>query len=264
MNNEIYKIGGVQLLDKNGFVINNFSLDNIQSKYLCVVEDILKSHLLNFKDVIDSIYLRGSVLKGVAIENVSDVDTITISKRELTIEEKEIKNKIARYLLKKYPYLNGVELLFIEKKKILESKKLQFLLKTQSKCIYGVDLCPDLPNFGLNKSSYAHSKHLSKSITKTIKKFKESKNCEDKKIICSWIMKRLVRVGFEIVMKKEKFFTRDLFFCYKSFIKYHPSKQQEMYRAVELAIYPICDEIEILKLISNLGTYLSYEIEKIK
>ncbi len=262
MENKIKPTGSVQYLDENGNILNNLNLKNLQPRYEKVIEDILKFYKANFLENIHSIYLRGSVAKGAAIPNISDVDTIAISHTEIPKSELYEREYFWDDMNDKYPFVKGVEIHFDSIKKINNSKKLQFLYKTQCICIYGKDIKLDLPEFGLGEWAYAHSDNIEEGINR-IKSWLKEDNTEDElKQICSWIMKRTVRIGFELVMKKEQCFTRDLYPCWELFSKHYPSKSEAMKEVLQLAVFPTSNVEQIWKVITSINDFLISEKEK--
>lgn len=256
MNNEIKKIGSVQQLNSEGFIINDFSLKGLQQDYSCILDDVVELYQQHYSGILHSVYVRGSVLKGMAIKGISDLDTLAISTRKLTEDEQKAKEEIRKIIGHKYPYLNGLELHFEDLQSVMNSLRFQFLLKTQTQCVYGIDIKRELPDFGIGKYSYAHSYTLKKDIKSIENWLKDEEDIEEIKDICSWIMKRIVRIGFEVVMLKEQCFTRDLYYCYEAFAKHHPEKAKEMYHIMELAVYPTEDKEDILKNLKLLEAFL--------
>jgi len=111
MKDKIRKIGTIQEIDEEGYIVNNLSLDNIQPAYKSIIDDTLAFYKTHFKEHIHSIYLRGSVPKGKAIPDISDLDTIFISHTEINKNE-GFYDSITSFrdeMNNKYPYLNGLE-----------------------------------------------------------------------------------------------------------------------------------------------------------
>jgi hypothetical protein len=256
MEKKIKKIGSIQKTDSKGYIINDFSLENIQKDYLDVLELLIEMYKENYSDILHSVYIRGSVLKGLAVRDISDIDTVAIVKRELTEDEYKIAENIEKKIVAKHPYLNGAELLFQEYKKVSSSVKFQFLLKTQTRCVYGTDLTPELPNFKIGSYSYVHSDRLEEDV-KIVEQWLENiEDLDDIKEICLGVMKRIVRIGFEVVMSREQYFTRDLYYCYEAFSKYYPEKSEDMYEVMELAVYPVSDKKIVLEKINIFKDFL--------
>jgi len=263
MHSKIRKTGTIQNLDKEGYIINNLSLDNLQQEYKIILNEVLKFYLQHFSEKIHSIYLRGSVAKGEAIHNISDIDTIAISFDDIAKESLEIRTPFRQEMDIKYPYLNGIEMHFEKLDNVMSTKKIQFLFKTQCICINGTDIREKIPKFGIGKWAYAHSKNLKKDIENATQRLKKEPLNERREQTCSWIMKRMIRVGFEIVMKKEQCFTRDLYPCYELFSKHYPEKESQMMKALELAIFPVADIDSILEIVNSLDSLLITEVGKI-
>jgi len=264
MKDKIRKIGTVQNLDEEGYIINNLSLDNIQPEYKVILDDALAFYKANFNDNIHSIYLRGSVAKGNAIPDISDLDTIAISYTEINKKELHDRSYFWDEMSEKYPYLNGIEIYFHTLEQVMASKKKQFSYKTQCICIYGKDIRGELPKFGIGEWAFAHSNNIEEGITKVKSWLKEENTEEWLKGICCWMMKRTVRIGFELVMKKEQCFTRDLYPCYELFAKNYPNKSKEMREALTLAVFPTSDMDYMWKVIGSINDFLIEEANKRK
>ncbi len=262
MGNKIKNIGSVQPLDEEGFIINDLSLDNLQPEYLPIVNDILKFYKTEFPKNIHSVYLRGSVAKGKAVPNISDIDTFAISYSEITRQDLLDRIKFYHEMTAKYPFLKGIEIFTKTLEEVQSSERLQFLLQSQCLFVEGKDLRPELPKFGIGEWAYAHSNDIDGGI-KMLKGWLEKETAEeDLKENCTWIMKRTVRIGFELVMEKEQCFTRDLYPCYERFAKHYPEKAEEMRKALELAVFPTADMDEMWAVLNPLTTFLKGEVGK--
>ena len=82
------------------------------------------------------------------------------------------------------------------------------------------------------------------------------------KELCGWIMRRIVRTGLELIGEDARVFTRDLYPCYEHFARYYPARAAEMYRALELAVFPTSDAKVISDLLNDLGIWLCSEIAR--
>lgn len=263
MQTKIIKTGKIQPIDANGYIVNNCSLDLLQAEYQPVLKDILTLYEQHFSDVLHSVYLRGSVAKGIAMPFVSDIDTIAISKVKLSQAQLAERLTPAAFLDQKYDFVNGIEAHFESLSDVQNSDRLQFLLKTQCICIYGTDLNPALPSFKPDKNGIAHAPYLESDIERAKNWLKDETDEAEIKDICSWIMKRIVRIGFEIVMERENCFTRDLYPCYELFSKHYPAKQAQMFRILELAVFPTIDKTLITAQMSILKEFLVAEGAKL-
>lgn len=206
--------------------------------------------------------MRGSVAKGNAVKNIADVDTVAIFKSAITKDDLEKRIPFWKAMNKKYDFLNGIELYFEPLEKVNSWDRLQFLIQTQCLCIHGIDLRKTLPKFGIGPTAYAHSNTIEEGIRNVKNWLEEDNSDEELKEICSWIMKRTVRIGFEIVMPKEGYFTRDLYPCYEGFAMHYPEKSAAMMEVLKLAIYPTSNTKVIWSAINSINDFLILEAKK--
>jgi len=263
MANPILEIGSVLTTDENGFIINSSSLDKIKSPWREAVEEIKQAYLDNTKDSLKSIYVRGSVAKGEAIEGISDIDTLAVITKDI---DKSWIKPIRKTLDTKFTFSTGVEFSFLQYDELLNSDNLanyKFLIKTQSVCIYGDDISDEIENFksDIDTANILIPKNLKIVFENTIKGIVDNSDKEDIREWCRWVMKRILRAGFVLVMDQEKVFTRDLYPSYKIFSKYYPEKEYEMRTVLELAINPVDDVEFIINFINTFGLWLEAEIE---
>ena len=61
-------------VDKNGFLINDATKEQITPQYQAVIDDAIKAYRDNIGDDIHSIYVTGSVPRGLAEDGKSDLD----------------------------------------------------------------------------------------------------------------------------------------------------------------------------------------------
>lgn len=108
-----------------------------------------------------------------------------------------------------------------------------------------------------------HAFLLEKRIDQTVEALKNTNNPTRTQQSCTWIMKRIVRTGCELVMERSQKYTRDLYPCYELFAEYYPEKSDDMYRVLELAINPTKDKQEIIDALENFGDWIAQEVKNV-
>ena len=73
---------------------------------------------------------------------------------------------------------------------------------------------------------------------------------------CTWIMKRILRTGFELVLERERKYPFTIAACYTTFARYYPSKSHEMKRALEYATNPPADPLPVLAFLNRFGPWM--------
>lgn len=258
---EIKTIGKFHQIDENGFIQNCCILPIVQEEYNIVISDIISALNNNLKELIHSIYIRGSVAKGIAIHHISDIDTIIIANRKLSATEQATKRTIYDTIATKYPFVNGIELHFIDYADC-NNKRIQFLLKTQCACIYGTDINNTFNYFKLDKNALSPAETFLQEIIDTRQELLNETDPNEIKDICTWIMKRIIRTGYETVMFKDQSYTRDLYLNFIVFCKYHPEKSNEMQQALTLAIEPVSEKEKIISVIDSLADFINENVQK--
>jgi predicted nucleotidyltransferase len=279
---EILEIGQVLDPDDEGFIVNQANLDKIVDPWWPVVEAVKEAYINNLGDNAHSIYIRGSVARGQAREKVSDVDSLAVAHRKepnLTWSA-----GLSKELAERFPFCAGVEIVCLPYDELLHADdnvnaSWRMILKTQCVCVFGEDLAARLPAYRPGADMVIHANDVLRPIERLsddlraltlIGKFPfgarlfKSFNDGCRPVVrlgCAEIMKRIIRVGFEIVMEEEGVYTRDLYPCYKIFSKYFPEKERSMRTALELAINPSSDPQEILSFLDDFGPWIIAKAE---
>ncbi len=263
---KILNIGRVLQVDEKGFIVSESDKNKIKSPWKEAVDEIKESYIQNLGESLHSIYIRGTVSRGESIEGISDIDTFAILNREIKKEDRSWFRESVQKLEEKYSFATDIELNLLEMSKILDLEEGfndRFTLKVQSSCLYGTDLIPEINPF---KADFETAKHFHRNLDfifeKFIKNIQNNESEEDIKEWCRWVMKRILRAAFVLVMDKEKVFTRDLYPSYTIFSKYYPEKEPLMKKALDLAINPSGDIQELKNFINDFGFWVQEEIEE--
>ena len=238
MNNptiKIQAIGSFFQNDPEGFVINPASRKNIPEKWHPVIEAVKNHYIKQEKENLHSLYLRGSLVRGQAIDHVSDIDFFAVVKGgNFRWEEIPSANELNKNLVQKYPFVEEIEMMksSLEDGMEFENPKLPMLIKTHSLCIFGEDLSPAIRNFKPDKSMMLNYRWLAEDF----EDFSAKKRWSEEEL--KEFLKVVIRSGFEVVMEEEGRFTPDLFLCYKSFSKHFPEMEKLMEKALFYYLNP--------------------------
>ncbi|KHF37988.1 hypothetical protein [Halalkalibacter okhensis] len=262
----IKNIGRFCTTDNNGYILNDASLKKINPEYLKIIEEVTKYYQTHLGLDLHSIYVRGSIPRGLGIKGVSDLDTIAITNKDSNDIDSKWVDKAEQELNQKYNFINGVEFSFYYIEDILKTNTfsiIPFMIKTHSICVYGEDLIVQLPNYKADKTlGNEHLINLKNQIQQAKGDLDDNDDIEDILDCCGWIMKIIVRAGLALVIEKENQYTRDLFRAYRIFSEHYPEKQSEMKQALKYAINPVENPNEIIGFIDGMGNWMINESEK--
>ena len=144
----IAPIGIILRTDKNGFLVSQSASGYIKDLWKQAVNDITEA----YKDILGaqlhSIYIRGSLSRGTALEGASDIDAFGVIKEVLTDYQTAQLRQSKNVLEEKYPFCLKIEM----EAKLLQpiisghNRIARIILKISSACVYGYDLASDLPD----------------------------------------------------------------------------------------------------------------------
>lgn len=271
---KILPTGTLLQTDEGGFLISEANVNKIVSPWKEAIEEIKNTYLTHFNDAVHSIYVRGTVSRGIAIEKVSDLDTFSIILKNPNHMNLDHFMEARKNLEKKFSFSTGVDVGFIYHPELLDKNNIlfntnrsfnnRFIIKTQSACIYGKDLAEQIPRFKPDATTIKHLYINLSAVFKTVEEQIAYSSCKKEiKFWCTWIMKIIIRAGFLLVIEKEKTFTRDLYPCYICFSKYFPDQRHKMKIALELAINPTDSSLKIRAFLEDFGKWIYTKIEKL-
>lgn len=258
-------IGFTCAISEQGTILNESSFDKIGDKYQMALDTVLKSLLRSLSSKVHSIYLRGSLPRGLGIEGVSDIDLLVVTKLPLNNKEFLELGKIESEGMPHFPFINGIEIGLYSIEDIASPSHfsiIPFMIKTFSVCLYGDNLQALLPEFKADeKLANEHIVNVESQLKQAKHDLIGNEDVEDIKDCCTWIMKIIIRCGLAFVIMKENTYTRDLYPAYKLFSKYFPNKQGEMKTALNYAINPSLNNEEILSLLDSFGDWIINQAE---
>jgi hypothetical protein len=261
--NPILPIGDVLSVDAEGFLINPCRRDLIAPPWSDAVTAVVEAYRAHFGARLHSVYVRGSVAKGTAMLDVSDIDTFTVLHGEPEDADRSWAESLHARLAQDFPFQTGVELAMVSLRTVREDTAAwvwPFLIKTQSVCVWGQDLASTLPGFKPGPALAGHALTLASDLQEFRAHCPEAGDARDGQDWCQWIMKRVVRTGFELTMARERTYTRDLYPCYAAFARHYPEHALQMRQALQWAIEPIHDKKMLTQFLDDFGPWLEAEL----
>ena len=170
--------------------------------------------------------------------------------------EKSWRVEAKRYLKEKYPFVEAFEI-YAEK----PSENSGFFV-SQSLCLYGKEREVKKRKPGREMFYHINDNQRYENAEKWFREIEPSSG-EQIKNKCAWLMKNILRSGFELTMERSKRYTRDLYLCYKDFSEYYPEKEAIMREVFDLALNPISDKEKILEIKNQITPLLLEEAKKV-
>ncbi len=253
---EIQPMGSYFELDANGYVINPASLEKVQAKWKPVICEVVEAYKNQYGAKLKNIYIRGSVAKGQAVDNVSDIDTLAY----VDLPEEEVEdswtNGVEDTLRVKFPFVEGFELGATPFAEVKDA----FTLLNQSICVYGEPVA--IPKMKPGKEMMRHLPYLEERMSRFDRRIQKAITDEKIQAACTWVMKDLLRAAFELTMERSNRYTRDLYLCYEGFSEYYPEKKAEAKRMLRYALNPVSNKDEVIAIKESFSNWLLTESKK--
>jgi uncharacterized protein len=229
---EPQRIGRFLSVDEFGYVEPDVAVDKIGAIWKPLVA-FVQDALMNRQGV-RSVYLRGSIPRGLAIENISDADFFYFSETDFDPADIELASIVER----KFAVVNGLELSRIDRAtfdKVHAFRRRPYfhmLLKTQCLFLAGDDIARDIEPFQIGPEMVSHVFSLQSEFSRLPRWLEQGRRSGVERSIHRWFSRRIVRSGFEVTMDRSDRFTRDLYLCYEQFAQFYPGWSEQMFRVL--------------------------------
>ncbi|EJS75789.1 nucleotidyltransferase [Bacillus cereus] len=262
----IKKIGLFCLTDDEGYIINDAHIDKIQPTFMEVIQKIKNTCGEMLQEDLHSVYIRGSIPRGIGIEGIADIDLIILVRKDPKLIDLSWRKKLEVQSLQQFNCISGVELSFYSESEVINSNRFSFIgfmIQTHGVCILGEDVKLSLPKYKVSQElAYEHLIQLRKQIEQARKELIHNKGVDDIADCCRWIMKIIIRAGLALTIDREGLYSRDLYPAYELFSKHFPKQEKNMRKALQYVIEPINDINELILFLDTFGEWLIERAER--
>ncbi len=226
--------------DDNGFYVNELSYEKIDVTWKKAVDSIKDKILQILSLDIASIYIRGSVAENKAIAFVSDVDLIIVCKELPAKPEISLLSTEIGLLNEELKFISKIDLSIVHIDSLFSQNSSKyyysFYIKVFAVHLYGLKLHHDIPPLHLKDTILSQLPFIIANIQNASNKLQTQIHEKNKQRITSWIMKCILRAGFELLIGREKKYSRDIYTCWKVIANYYPQLDKYLEAAYCLAI----------------------------
>ena len=238
----------------------------MQGEWSEAVEVLKDAYLERWGDAVHSIYIRGSVAKGLAVKGISDLDSFAVMQPrwDNTVTHEALEawmEKVEGVIQTTFPFVESIEVGLEAYNGVLDRANIYtFIIKTDAVCVHGESLARKIDPYKPDAEIAFQTRYFREHLNYFLDEYPQEPDGE-KADFLAWLMRRFLRLGMELVMMKEQRYTRDLYLCYESFAKHYPGREGEMYRALELALNPEASR-ESERFAQTFGAWLEGEAER--
>ncbi|MCB9795450.1 MAG: hypothetical protein H6741_22320 [Alphaproteobacteria bacterium] len=247
--------------DAEGFLLNECAHDKVDPAFAAAVRASIEAYRQHLGAGLRSVWLRGSIPRGMGVAGVSDLDTLALVGPGVDLDAPWVQAESARLSLA-HPELEGVELWLLSERGLLEDpeqRRRLAMLATQALCVDGDALGGRLPRVRPGRDTVYACRELRPLLAEGLAELRDAEalgDAEARAATLRWLGKCLVRAGLEICIPAEPVFTRDLQPCWEVFSRHHPAWSEEMRAVMGWAVAPAQAPAEAAARLEALGTWL--------
>ena len=270
-----HPIGRLWQVDTNGYIQNDARYDKaLIPPYIEIIQRGIRAYEQHIELVLHSIYLTGSVARGTATPSYSDVNLVAVIDESVDFElvmrdwivdaEEEIWKRYANVISNIALELWTPGWLFGDDE---EFSIHDFILKSNSVCLWGADLWDSLPNFNIHhqetRLAIANEDMLyfASDWQDAMQAIEASQDDDFMRHRIRDICKRLLWVGFGLTTVHNAVHTRDADVCARYFAAQYPNKSTEIKRTLALVQNPHTNKSMSLDLLRDFGQWVLEQAE---
>ncbi len=247
-------------------VINLSSMDKIPEPVLPLIDGVIAVYQQRLEERLHSVYVRGSVVHGTSVKGFSDLDTFALV--QPTDEQPFIwwctpdwEAEAAQMLLAYHDgWITNIDFGYAtwHEDFFKRNPTLAVTIKTQSLCVAGIDVKSLLPDFrpglgmccdylALERELALLSAMVNGQLPLNVYKAQS-------------VVKRMIRVAFELVMEQEQRYTTSLYHCWDCFGRYYPQQREVARQLLEFYLNPKAD-MEAIARFLTFGEWLKEQVD---
>lgn len=252
-------IGRLWSIDAQGYIRNDARSDAVQPPYDAAVHEAAQTYVEGFGPDLDSIYVTGSVSRGLAVPGDSDLNMIAVlgAEVDMALVRQQWIEAAEANLSARHPVLRAVDLDFWPYYYVFDDPERfsigAFILKTHSLCVWGGDLSPVLPDFRVTPAiANEDLVNLAVDLDDALDDLDADGSAAN---VVYWnrrIAKALLHCGFGLVQMAEGQHTRDVDLCYSYFVRHYPQHAGTIQIALDYARHPLDDYTALMRYLDSL------------
>ncbi len=258
-------------VNENGIILSDTNPDHLVSPYDAIIRDAVETYIEHLGDALHSIYITGSVPRGLALMGRSDVDFFAVLNPDAAEVAEDWINTEETRLNAGYAAINGVRLEVWPYDDVFGSPGLYtvgaFIVKTQSVCVWGEDLEPEIAPFNFDDIRIRAAVfnddiiQIKPDIKAAMAAVEADPSPENVRHWCKHICKNLLRTGFGLVAVNQAIYTRDVDVAMLYFVGKYPEQTNFIRAAWSYIRLPTDDAGELLRFLREFGLWIIGESE---
>lgn len=258
----IRPVGHVLFADRDGYLPRIDGARALDLEWRPVVDAAVAAYRACLGDRLHGVCVRGSVARGTAVPGVSDLDMVALAGDEALDGISASLDECAAELVRRYPIASDVELVVVPVNAFLAASRyrsLRFAVSVGGYPLNGADIRTRLAAPRLGPEAVMHAHEVARWRGTAERQLAAARHDEDVRLACRWVMKRIVRSAFELVMLGLNGYTRDLYPCARAAAREYPDRAAALWAALDLAVNPTSDKALVADVVAGFSGWLEQE-----
>ncbi len=249
--------------DSEGYLLNDARAAYIQPPYDALAADVVAAYTQHIPADLHSIYVTGSVARGMALAGQSDFNAFAVL-TEFTDGDLVLRDWITPAedaLLEKHPFITDIQLelwphfyVFTDPARFSIGG---FIIKTHSVCLWGSDLAPELPEYKVSPAiANDDLVQLAADLDEAQAEIEANPHPDLVRYWCGQAARHVLWSAYGLVQMRTGRHTRDLDLCAADFARYTPEHAASAGQALAYAQQPTTDSNEALAFINDAREWL--------
>ncbi|MFD2178332.1 nucleotidyltransferase domain-containing protein [Veronia pacifica] len=239
-------------LTKSGYIGNEISTDNIDEKFLPVVNKVIEELSNKFGELIHSIYLYGSVGRGDAVPYRSDLDIGLVTYQPVTFEVRKQLDSVATRLDAEFSIVSKLEFDIGHYQEVMVDNEYEWQcwLKHFCVCIWGCDLSKHIQPY---RPSVNIGLEMNQDIQQRLDSAVELVEAGVLDDTGKSIAKKIIRTDYSLYSERDNSFYSGLEDMVETLIRYKPKEKPVIEEALRIATGIPRDKEALINLVRGYG-----------
>lgn len=258
--------GRLWRVDQHRIIQNDADIRHLTAPYDALIRDATAAYITHLADDLHSIYVTGTISRGLAIVGQSDLDMFAVLAPQIDPElvMQDWIDPAERRILAAHDCVSDVQLELWPYGYVFrdpaEFSVGAFIIQTHAVCVWGSSLTAQLPDYRVPDDLIAIANddvvQIEPDIAEAKAALRDNPKAGNVRYWCKRICKNIVRAGFGLVNRQVKEHTRDVELCAYYVAQTFSDKTAEIQQAVDWIARPIEDAGLLLAYLDDFGGWL--------
>jgi hypothetical protein len=252
-------------IDAEGNLVNDCRRKDIAAPWSGLLDEYAALVRQGLAADLHSLYVRGSVARGTALPGIADLDGLALTAGAEARGGDALRGELHE-LQQRRPFCRQIAVEILPVAKLLAPDCdiwLRLRVKVESVCLWGEDITSRLAPIPFDARLVDAPRFH--RLDREIQMFRQRVATLDedgRRAGCQWLMKNVLRLGYQAIMLEVGAYTRDLSLCFEGLAKRFPEHEAGLQQVLTLAVEPTAELAEMDDALTGVTGWLIEEARR--